>query len=389
MSVNYTENCNFEKPVIGNSYGVWGTEENNTIDLIDDAVFSNNFAENAASHSGLNFYYKNGRVSLGTTITNVAAGYVTLTDSITNYIEVDTSGTVSANTTGFTLGKMPLFTVVTLSGEILTVTDKRCYFGIPVNQFFTSDGSTITTNQQFTITGVLSTDSNSNLLINGATAETNLQGGISVKQGNQNPSTNSVDQLTIFATAGADSILGLVTENGISNNLLPVNINTDNRYIYTRVNSLNPIHDFITSTISVVNTTDETTILTLTLPGKSNPGGQLIKIKFTGNLTSALAAHQNSLKIYVGGNTNTLNSDTSSSLTNEYTIMDYFLFIKDDSSYAYAYRAVFGNYSWSGRGDYSSMDFTNDVVIKVTSTWNTADAGSQADFYAGCFEICV
>jgi hypothetical protein len=84
------------------------------------------YAEDPDNHSGLNFYYKAGKVRNDATITDTAAGSVALTDDTTNYVEVDPStGTVSDNTTGFTSGKIPLFQVVTASGSISTVTDKR------------------------------------------------------------------------------------------------------------------------------------------------------------------------------------------------------------------------------------------------------------------------
>jgi hypothetical protein len=77
-------------------------------------------------HSGLNFKYRAGKVRNDSAITDTTAGQVALTDDQTNYVEVDPStGTVSANTTGFTSGKIPLYQVVTASGAITTVTDKR------------------------------------------------------------------------------------------------------------------------------------------------------------------------------------------------------------------------------------------------------------------------
>jgi hypothetical protein len=80
-------------------------------------------------HSGLDFAYGAGRVRKDNTITDVVAGTVTLTDDTTNYIEVTAAGVVSDNTTGFTSGQIPLYTAVTASGEITTVTDKRAFIG--------------------------------------------------------------------------------------------------------------------------------------------------------------------------------------------------------------------------------------------------------------------
>jgi hypothetical protein len=104
------------------------------MDLIDAALITHNYAENAAVHSGLDFAYKSGAVRQGQTVSATVAGTVTLADDDTSYIEVDpATGTVSDNVTGFTIGKIPLFTVVTASGSITTVTDKRAYFSLDDN----------------------------------------------------------------------------------------------------------------------------------------------------------------------------------------------------------------------------------------------------------------
>lgn len=105
------------------------------------------YAENATSHSGLNFAYKAGRVRSGVTVNLTVAGSVLLADNTTNYIEVDpATGTVSDNATGFTSVQIPLFEVVTASGVITTVTDKRCFFSSSSvssggQEVFTADGT--------------------------------------------------------------------------------------------------------------------------------------------------------------------------------------------------------------------------------------------------------
>ena len=79
------------------------------------------FAEGA--HAGLDFAYEAGTVVLeDLTTVSVSSGTVTLEDDTTSYIEVDDAGTVSANTDGFTTGAHALYTAVTASGEITTVT---------------------------------------------------------------------------------------------------------------------------------------------------------------------------------------------------------------------------------------------------------------------------
>jgi hypothetical protein len=84
--------------------------------------------ENSATTTGLTGGYKAGSVRFDNTITDVSAGTVSLTDDATNYIQINSSGTVSRNTTGFTSGQIPLRTVVCASGAQTTSTDKRSFF---------------------------------------------------------------------------------------------------------------------------------------------------------------------------------------------------------------------------------------------------------------------
>jgi hypothetical protein len=86
------------------------------------------YAEDSANHSGLNFAYFGGNVHNDNVVTTTVDGTVALTDTTTNYIEVNIStGAVTANTSGFTAGRIPLFTAVTSGGSITVVTDKRTW----------------------------------------------------------------------------------------------------------------------------------------------------------------------------------------------------------------------------------------------------------------------
>lgn len=88
-------------------------------------VFSGYYAQDLP-HSGLNFKYKAGKVRNDAVITDTPAGQVALTNNATNYVEVNPAdGAVSANTTGFTSGRIPLYQVLTSGGAITTVIDKR------------------------------------------------------------------------------------------------------------------------------------------------------------------------------------------------------------------------------------------------------------------------
>lgn len=83
-------------------------------------------AEDVDSHSGLTFGYFSGRILVpGTGVVAIAAGTIALSASSTNYVEASAAGVVSKNTVGFTEGSVPLFTVVTGSSSITTVTQSK------------------------------------------------------------------------------------------------------------------------------------------------------------------------------------------------------------------------------------------------------------------------
>lgn len=83
-------------------------------------------ARDVDSDSGLTFGYFGGRVLVpGTGIVTVAAGTIALSASSTNYVEVNSAGVVSKNTTGFTATSAPLFTVVTSGSGITSVTQSK------------------------------------------------------------------------------------------------------------------------------------------------------------------------------------------------------------------------------------------------------------------------
>jgi hypothetical protein len=74
---------------------------------------------------GLSFVYYAGTVRAGGAVTTTAGATLTLTGSATNYIEVDSAGTVHVNTAGFTAGRYGLYTVVTGSASITSVTSAK------------------------------------------------------------------------------------------------------------------------------------------------------------------------------------------------------------------------------------------------------------------------
>jgi len=99
------------------------TAEADDIDSL--AKGGGHFTQDADLTTGLTFAYDAGRFHNGLAIVSVAADTILLTASQTNYVEVDRAGTVSANTSGFTSGRLPLYTVVCDAGAITTVTSSK------------------------------------------------------------------------------------------------------------------------------------------------------------------------------------------------------------------------------------------------------------------------
>jgi hypothetical protein len=80
------------------------------------------------STSGLIWFYYGGTIIVDGVVTQIANNTttgITLSASTTNYIEADRSGTVTKNTTGFTAGRIPLYTAVTNATTITSYTDCR------------------------------------------------------------------------------------------------------------------------------------------------------------------------------------------------------------------------------------------------------------------------
>ena len=84
------------------------------------------YGRRASTTSGLNWGFYGGNVSLAGVITNIANGSITLSASATNYIEANPdTGIVSKNTTGFTPGYLPLYTIVAGAATVTSYTDQR------------------------------------------------------------------------------------------------------------------------------------------------------------------------------------------------------------------------------------------------------------------------
>lgn len=77
------------------------------------------------SSVGLTLGYFGGLMRVNGVLTTVADGALTLANAATNYVEVAPDGSITSNTTGFTAGRTPLYTIVTAGSVMTTITDQR------------------------------------------------------------------------------------------------------------------------------------------------------------------------------------------------------------------------------------------------------------------------
>lgn len=88
------------------------------------------YGRRASTSTALTWGYYGGVVSIDGTPTQVSNGTVALAASTTNYVEADpATGAVSANTTGFTAGQLPLYQVVAGGSTVTSYTDLRILGG--------------------------------------------------------------------------------------------------------------------------------------------------------------------------------------------------------------------------------------------------------------------
>lgn len=84
------------------------------------------YGRRASGCSGLTWAYYGGNVLVNGVLTQIANGQLTLTNNLPNYIEANpATGAVSANTTGFTAGRIPLYYAFPGGGVVSTYTDYR------------------------------------------------------------------------------------------------------------------------------------------------------------------------------------------------------------------------------------------------------------------------
>lgn len=85
------------------------------------------FGRRGSATSLLTWAYYGGTLLVDGVLTGVDNDEVTLTASQTNYVEATRAGVVSVNTTGFTAGRIPLYTVTTNTTAATSYTDERTW----------------------------------------------------------------------------------------------------------------------------------------------------------------------------------------------------------------------------------------------------------------------
>jgi hypothetical protein len=85
------------------------------------------FGRRASASSGLTWGYYGGTMLVDGALTAIANGTLTLAASQTIYVQATRAGVVSSNTTGYSAGQIPLYTVVTGASSVTSYTDHRSW----------------------------------------------------------------------------------------------------------------------------------------------------------------------------------------------------------------------------------------------------------------------
>jgi len=101
------------------------SEAQDVEDKVQGSALGRAFGLKGLTTIGLTFGFYGGLVYNGAVLTTVADGTVALTASQTNFVERTLAGVVSANTVGFTAGRVPLYQVATDASGITSITEKR------------------------------------------------------------------------------------------------------------------------------------------------------------------------------------------------------------------------------------------------------------------------
>ena len=94
--------------------------------MLDAVSPASLYGRRQSASSGLTWGFYGGNVLINGVLTQIANGTLSLTASTTNYVQaLPASGAVSSNTTGFTAGSIPLYTVITGASTVTSYTDHR------------------------------------------------------------------------------------------------------------------------------------------------------------------------------------------------------------------------------------------------------------------------
>lgn len=109
------------------------------------------FGRRASLCSGLNWFYYGGIMLIDGVLTAISnnAAALALSASTTNYVEATRAGVVSKNTTGFTAGSIPLYTIVTGASTVTSYTDQRAWVQ---PTYLTGQASVAVTTADYTLT---------------------------------------------------------------------------------------------------------------------------------------------------------------------------------------------------------------------------------------------
>lgn len=141
--------------------------------MFDAASPSMLWGRRSSTTSGLTWGYYGGTYYPTAGAQSVANGAVTLTASTTNYVQASaTTGAISVNTTGFTAGAIPLYSIVAGTTTVTSYTDVRSYQPAAVAAS-SSSGGTIKLAGGAVQTAAytyIATDTGCTLVMNSATA---------------------------------------------------------------------------------------------------------------------------------------------------------------------------------------------------------------------------
>lgn len=105
------------------------SKEVTTNNLFNAGSTATLFGRRESLCTGLNWYHYGGYMVVDGALTSIAnnASALVLTASSNNYIEATRAGVVSANTTSFTPGRIPLYLAVTGTSTVTSYTDYRSF----------------------------------------------------------------------------------------------------------------------------------------------------------------------------------------------------------------------------------------------------------------------